>query len=447
MASKVFLVHGWSVQETTTYQALHRQLAENGYALEDVFLGRYVSLEDKVEIRDIALALHMALDEKLGADWSQPFHIVTHSTGALVVRHWIARHYTGDCCRRQPLRNLVFLAGPHFGSRLAHHGRSMLAHARYLGDTGEQVLGALELGSRFSWELADAWIDSGAWREKGIRPYCLTGDRVKQGLADRFAAKIFPAGFETGSDMVVRVPAANLNFRRYTLDARNGDIQAAGGIEDVPFGALHEYLHSGAEHGIMNSIKRRSTPANHKALRLILECLGVANDAGYERVHDLLARQTAETRRKRPGFAQLDFRFRDSEGQPVDDYVFKFGWWDNGRQKPSETVAHSHKNTVAPSHFTVFIEMKHLDPEQVYFMEFDSRSGTELYSYEPDPFRVTTGENAVIISELVREDHTTQIDIVLSRQPSRKLFVFHRGDDPDLHVGWNRNGDIVEIQL
>ena len=65
MSERVFLVHGWSVQETTTYQALHLQLAANGYRLEEIFLGRYVTLEDRVEVKDIAHALHLALAEKL----------------------------------------------------------------------------------------------------------------------------------------------------------------------------------------------------------------------------------------------------------------------------------------------------------------------------------------------------------------------------------------------
>ncbi|MCK4503415.1 MAG: phospholipase, partial [Desulfuromonadales bacterium] len=96
---------------------------------------------------DLAKALQNALTDKLGDNWNEPFHIITHSTGALVVRHWIARHYRNEHCAAQPLQNLIFLAGPHFGSRLAHHGRSMLAHIRYLGDTGTKILNALELGS------------------------------------------------------------------------------------------------------------------------------------------------------------------------------------------------------------------------------------------------------------------------------------------------------------
>ena len=42
MAQRVFLVHGWSVQETTTYQTLHFKLAPYGnFKLGNVYLGRY----------------------------------------------------------------------------------------------------------------------------------------------------------------------------------------------------------------------------------------------------------------------------------------------------------------------------------------------------------------------------------------------------------------------
>ncbi len=48
MTERVFLIHGWSVQETTTYQALHKKLAENGFDLKEIYLGRYISLENEV---------------------------------------------------------------------------------------------------------------------------------------------------------------------------------------------------------------------------------------------------------------------------------------------------------------------------------------------------------------------------------------------------------------
>jgi hypothetical protein len=442
MAERVFLIHGWSVQETTTYQALHKKLGSNGFDVHEIFLGRYVSLENEVEIRDIARALHRALKEHLGTDWSSPFHIITHSTGALIAKQWIVRHYVGKVAAAKPLRNLVFLAGPHFGSRLAHHGRSMLAQAAYRGDTGKKVLTALELGSEFSWQVNEAWLDAATWRKKGIRPYNLIGDRVER---DFFKSRIFKAGYEAGSDMVVRAAAGNLNFRRYLLSHRTRKLQLVGEIQDVPFAALADYTHSGHKHGIMNSITSRSTPLNHPGLRFILACLNVRSKNDYGQVRSMLEKETRKTRRKRPGYSQLDLRFRDEDGEPIEDYVFKLGAIVKGRRKPSRTVAHIHKNKVVPSHLTAHIRLKELEPKYEYFIEIDTKSDSDLVSYAPDPFELPVAAKRV--TEILIQDQSVQIDVVLSRKPSRNLFVFHRGDDASLHVRWNREGEITRDRL
>ena len=442
MNTKVFLIHGWSVQETTTYQALHHKLAEQGFEAEDVFPAHYVSLEDLVEISDLAKAMHIALDEKLDHDWKQKFHIITHSTGALIARSWIVHHYQGEFCAAKPLKNIVFLAGPHFGSRLAHHGRTMLAQAAYLGETGRRLLDSLELGSSLAWELAEPWLSNKNWKRKGIRPFVLTGDGIRR---DLFKAKIFPAGYETGSDMVVRVPAANLNFNRFQLVAGSKRLKKVGGITDIPFCALAYYTHSGPEHGIMNSIKLDSSPKNHYALKLILECLQVKDSRGYKKTRERFAEITAKTRQMRQAFAQLDFRFRDEEGRPIDDYVFKLGGIVKGVERPSKTVVHTHKNRKDPSHFTVFINLKDLEPQYCYYLEFNSDSGSELFSYSPDPFRAVCPANK--ITDFIVADQTSQIEVILARRPHRNLFVFHSSDDPDLHVRWNRKGEIIDKGL
>lgn len=447
MAEKVFLVHGWSVDSTDTYQSLHTKLGENGFELQHIHLGRYVSLDNDVEISDIAQAMHRALLDLLGRPpWSEPFHLITHSTGALVAKFWVVQHYVGAAAKNRALRNIVFLAGPHFGSRLAHHGRSMIAHARYMGDTGTQVLTSLELGSSFSWDINEAWLDRANWKDKGIRPFNLIGDKVENGLTDRFKAKIFPAGYEAGSDMVVRVPASNLNFRRYRLDGPSGRFTSEGEVAKIPFAAMGQYVHSGAKAGIMNSIKRKTNPKRDLHLKLILQCLRVRSDAAYRQAFSDLAKVTKKTRAsKKPAFAQLDFRFTDDTGRPITDFSFVLGAIVKGRRKPSKTVAHTHKNKIHGNHFTVFLDLTKFEPKLTYFFTFDARSGTELVHYEPDPLdRPVAGKR---LSEIISAEQTTQIDVVLGREADRKLFIFEKADAEELHVKWNRAGDIIDSRI
>lgn len=434
---KVFLVHGWSVRTTKTYQSLHHKLADHGFQIQDVFLGRYVSLENEVEISDISKALHNALDNKLEGDWNQDFHLITHSTGGLVVKHWLVNYYAGAYSASKGLKNIVHLASPHFGSRLAHHGRSMLGQVMELGESGKNILTSLELGSEMSWEVNEQFFDEKNWKEKGVRIFNLIGDQVK---TNRFKSKIFPAAFEKGSDMVVRVAAGNLNFKRFLLDGPSDSFSLVDEIRGIPFGALYEYTHSGSDYGIMNNIKKRSNPEKNLNLKLILECLKVTDDNSFSFTKELLGQATVKTRTIRQGFCQLDFRFRDEDGRPIDDYVFTLGAIVNGRRRPSKTVAHTHKNTVHPNHFTIFINLKELEPQLTYFIDINSDSGSELFSYSPDPLEITAESND--ITNIIIEDQTTQIDVILARNPSQNLFVFHRGDDENLHIKWNRKGDL-----
>lgn len=442
----VLLVHGWSVTDTSTYQALHLQLAGHGFDLKHVFLGRYVSLDDAVTIRDIAHAMDCALEDVLGrAPWSGRIHLITHSTGALVVKQWLQDYYTGSRAARRPVKNILFLAGPHFGSRLAHHGRTMLAQSLMTrGPSGRQVLNALELGSAHSWQAADAVIAADSWLKRGIRSFCLTGDRIER---DFFKSRIFPAAYETGSDGVVRVAAANLNFRRYRLDAATRRFRKLGEVSRVPFAALHRYVHAGDEHGIMNSIVRKASPGkpDFQNLKLILECLAVRNAGDYARLFTRLANITRQTRKKRRAFAQLDLRFRDETGEPIDDYVWELGVYDRGRQKPSKTIAHTHKNKLDPGHFTVFLDLKHFAAEQDYFMRISCDSGTRLYRYQPNEFTVQLNGQALL--DLITADQTCQVDVVFAREPHSQLFRFHRGDDPDLHLRWNREGEVTKKKI
>ncbi len=442
LKQKVFLVHGWSVRTTQTYQALHLKLSEQGFELKDIYLGRYVSIENEIEISDISKALHNALDKELAGDWSQEFHLITHSTGGLVVKYWMLNFYSGKYSKRKSLKSIVHLASPHFGSRLAHYGRSMLGQIMELGESGKNVLAALELGSEFSWETNEMLLNQKNWKDKGVRIFNLIGDRVKK---DMFKSKIFSAAYEEGSDMVVRVAAGNSNFKRFLLDGRNGEFSLIGELSNIPFGALWANTHSNADYGILNNIKKKSSIDNMLNLKLIVDCLKVKDEESYKTASEQLQLATIETRKKRQGFAQLDFRFRDEDGRAVNDYGFTLGAIVNGKRRPSKTVVHTHKNTVTPNHFTVFINLKELEPHFTYFIDINSDSGSELFSYSPDPLVVTAAPHD--ITNIIHEDQTTQIDVILSRNPSENLFVFHKGDDKSLHVIWDRKGKIIDKKL
>ncbi|AKS43028.1 esterase/lipase family protein [Wenzhouxiangella marina] len=435
---QVFLIHGWSVTSTETYRELHSKLAEHGWQLEHVHLGRYVSLDNAIEIRDLAMGLQRALVDALGPPpWNDRIHFITHSTGALILRHWVVHHYRDALASTKAVGNIVFLAGPHGGSRLAHHGRSMIAAVRFLGDTGHRLLNALELGSEFTWQSNTEWMNPEHWAGKGIRAFCLTGDRVE---LDSLAQRIFSAGREAGSDMVVRVPAANLNMRRYRVLAAEGTIEQVGGISGAPFAALTRYTHSGPEHGIMNSISSAADPQRPEwqNLQLILDCLGVDSHEDLDRARRKLEAANAHPKRKGP-YAQLVFRFVDQHDQPIKDFRMVLG---RGKDESAGAVEHVHKNQLCGNRLVAFINVDKLDRRYGYFMEFHAETDSPLTSYQPETFRLDLPRQ--YFEEIVRPDEVTEIEVVLPKAPRPELFRFSDAESQPGHLRWGRDGSLKD---
>ena len=446
------MVHGWSVQSTESYGGLPRALERAGYAAEEVFLGKYVTLDDGLEVRDIARAFQHELTRLFGArPWRGPFHIVTHSTGALVVKHWLAEYYAARAGSERPLGNVVFLAGPHFGTRLAHHGRTILAEIGLRGDTGRGVLAALELGSTYAWESAGRWLDPAGWTGLGVRPYCITGGRVNRAPW----ACAFPPYFEDGSDMVVRAASANLNCRRFRLDWTSRHLEEvlppAGGMlgplpapGSVPTVVLDEFSHSGKDTGILQSIGAGADAAAGRNIDLILRCLGVADDLDYAAAGREFGRLTGCRHPGSHRFSQLDFRFLDDGGAAVEDFYFELGRrGPGGGLEAVDAVRHRHRNRLSPHHLTVYVDYDAVDFSREHYIRLRADPGSGLLSYRP----ADSIDGAAVgfiagddLARLVRPDATSQVEVVLRREPSPRLFELIPGAEAYPPRSWDRRG-------
>jgi len=98
MADQIVLVfvHGWSVTNTDTYGGLPSALAKNSPAdlnikVAHLYLGKYVSFEDEVNIDDLARGMQRAINAEIlpKLKKGERFACITHSTGGPVVRKWI----------------------------------------------------------------------------------------------------------------------------------------------------------------------------------------------------------------------------------------------------------------------------------------------------------------------------------------------------------------------
>ncbi|MGC9328758.1 MAG: hypothetical protein ACP5I1_14075, partial [Candidatus Hinthialibacter sp.] len=217
----IVLIHGFSAESRKTdkesirkiYGGLPKDLQNlNGSGgVVEVDLSRYVSLEDGVTIDDVSHALNRALETDFTRLLQSGFHAVVHSAGALVIRNWVRRFSK----KPSPIHNLIYLAGAHFGSGWAHIGRGQMARwGRFVFEHGAErgvpFLKALELGSNWAIDLHRFFLADGA---RMADDYHIFESVIIGSQADA-AWFMFPIRYakEDGSDGVVRVSGANLNF-------------------------------------------------------------------------------------------------------------------------------------------------------------------------------------------------------------------------------------------
>jgi pimeloyl-ACP methyl ester carboxylesterase len=154
----IIILHGWS-DHSGSFVPLADWLAHRGFNVVSIYLGDYLSMNDEVTLHDLGFAFQRALKDKNIAQTPHSFDVIVHSTGGLV-----AREYLRQVCQgrpdRTPVEHLLMLAPANFGSPLAKLGKSVLGRMLkgwdwdHLGETGRAILGALELASPYSFQLA-----------------------------------------------------------------------------------------------------------------------------------------------------------------------------------------------------------------------------------------------------------------------------------------------------
>lgn len=318
------IIHGWS-DTHGSFKRLGKWLVDNGVApqVKHVRLGDYVSMDDAVTFDDISQAMQKAWGDEGLPTAARSVDAVVHSTGGLVVRHWMTSYYSAAT---NPIRRLLMLAPANFGSPLAHKGRSFIGRmvkgfkSDKLFQTGTHILKGLELASPFSWELAqrdrftrDEWYGPG-------RLLCtvLVGTAGYTGIS--------AAANENGTDGTVRVATANLNASLVSLnfasDPQNPPqpkVQAASG--PTAFARIPEDNHSTV------ALKDRG-PRNPVTLDFIKRALTVDDNGFGQLVADLAAfsdtaRQQGAGKAFTQGYQDTVVRLSDQLGYFVRDYFLE----------------------------------------------------------------------------------------------------------------------------
>lgn len=338
MPERTLLIHGWS-DSSKSFRGLKDFLVRQGIEADLVYYADYQSREDNLTFHDVADGLN---DQLIEAGFIDPYgrkrcdlNVVVHSTGGLVVRHWLWRYYRrdGDRLAECPVRRIVMLAPANFGSPLAHRGKSFLGSLvkgrRELGDdfleVGRQILDGLELASPYQWWLAerDLLIREPYYRPDGVQVTVLVGVEDYPGLRALIN--------KPGTDGTVVISGTALDTVKLTLDPtqplpsegprRPYDWAWTPRPVEAAFGVLPDL-----DHGTIVSTFRDDRPEETLLGRLVLRALRTRDAEEFEALRDELREVTRETYAAddRPRYQQFLVRAVDDQDEPVTDFTLEF---------------------------------------------------------------------------------------------------------------------------
>jgi len=377
------LVHGYS----DTYRGFEewRQILEAwGRGADTMHIGNYVSLSNEVTIKDVAEGFDRALRREAGLGPDDEFDAIVHSTGMLVIRSWLNSYSEGEE-RRARLKHLVALAPATNGSPLAHKGRSWLGSvfkgSKERGpdflEAGDEILFGLELGSRFTWDLAhdDLIRDNARFRPGPETPFVFTfcGNRNYGGLRSLFTN-------ESGTDGTVRWAGCALNSRRITVDLRvQPGSDAPPRLEASTWSNQNHplILLDGMNHGTIMSRPTRLLQD------LVAEALAVETAEEFEAWNRAAEKRSKSAREKVARWQQFVIRVVDERGDPVPDWNAQLYGRPNARRSLREFGLDVHVYKRDPSLRCFHVDLDELEPESLdqLHLRLIASSGTQLVAY------------------------------------------------------------------
>ncbi len=488
----ILLIHGYSAESpaitlpsvVTEYGTLPARLAAKygGASVVEIDMARYISLDDGVNIDDVSRALNNALERDFPSLLHRRFHVVIHSTGALVIRNWI-RMFSP---KPSPILNVVYLAGANFGSGWAHLGQGQLAKwGRYVfehgAERGIKILDALELGSNSTLDLHVGFTKSGnvLSTDYGVQEYIVVGSQAHPSWLEL----PIPYAKEDGSDGVVRVSGSNLNFNyvrfrpkasvsklswndvTIALEQHAARVELQGSFYEIaetsiagvdrpllPFAIPFGCSHTGADTGIVDGTNEPLRSQVFDLLTTALETPAGGMSTVLPKFSDELSRtytmvKTAPTpdlahlfgwnlQSQYDPHAQLIFRFVDQDARPVAHFdVFFDGGSDPVNQGKLQALFQSTYLEDKTQNIVVYyLRTSKYDKatnEWLPLLDSITECNLEIDFVEPDsdvvkylPFRFHFDSGQ--LKSWVMGHRSTVIDIEVIRLPDPKVFTIFK---------------------
>ena len=454
----VVFVHGWSVTNTDNYGGLPTALVRNApkeldLQVTHLYLGKYVSFADEVNMDDIARGMQQAVTTEVLPKLAkgERFACITHSTGGPVVRKWIDLFHR-DKLNKCPLGHLVMIAPANHGSALAQLGKGRIARMKFLKDgvqPGTGVLDWLELGSDQGWELNLAWLKYDSVPE-GLYPFVLTGQKIDRKLYDNLNTYTD----EQGSDGVVRVAAANLNYGLIRLVQQDGNLQLSKDdrAAKTACGVLPGQAHSGDDLGILKSVAP-SDDGSHPTVKWVLRCLSIRSVTAYNKLVKELDQLTAQTQTderiekvrelflferefKTNRYCMFVIRIIDDRANQLADYdlLFTAGPGYDENHLPPGFFVDRQRNQLNPGKLTYYIDYDIMS-EWLARPELEGKFGIRITARPSEGFaHYTVAEHKGTFGALKRyfePNQTLMVEIELRRHVDQGVFQLSQNLAPE----------------
>ncbi len=451
---QIIFVHGWSVTHTDTYGEMPRALSTIAAAygldidIQHIYLGRYISFHDEVTVDDISRAMDSALRDLPGNSDTRisSFSCITHSTGGPVVRHWVDKYYGPGKLQELPLKHLVMLAPANHGSSLAVLGKARVSRIKswFQGvEPGQRVLDWLCLGSEGQWALNKRYV-SYRFASKDFYPFVLTG----QGIDKNFYDFINSYLVEKGSDGVVRVAGANMNYRYFSLKqdinqpiakkANTFALKPVGKMKKssrMALGVYSQYSHSGGKMGILKSAL--PTQTDSPIVNDILKCFLVDSEDDYKQRTNELAQLSETEQAGSAKYCMLVVRVRDDVGNIIGQ----------GDYDLFLLAGKTYNEDKLPAGFFMDRQMNAKTGSLVYYLNADKMSrikdglfGLRVVARPEKGFSYYRAaefqSDGIAVETILAPNETTYVDIVLHRYVDKNVFLF--GPATDAHKSFKR---------
>lgn len=270
----------------------------------------------------------------------------------------------------------------------------------------------------------------------GFFPIVIIGETIDKKLYDHLNS--YTA--EKGSDGVVRVAAANLNYRYIRLKQNTNStkfsvhyydeqidvspLELEGSVklppQRYPIEVLPRTSHSGKDKGIMYSVTKRNSN-NKPVVKSIIKSLMVNNAQEYEALTNYMLVRTTKAQ-YRNKYTMLVVRVKNDQGNDVSDFdLYILAGKEYSRDKlPKGFFVDRQKNKINPSYLTYYLnwtKMRTIIDGKIGFRVV-ARPKEGFAYYSPAEFR----SEEMVFTDLLKENESLLLDIELKRHVDINTF-------------------------